>query len=651
MLLPGPDPVVPGGETDVLVVDGFGGFDPDAFGRAVGTVRGGGILVFLTPPLERWSTHADPQMRRLQVALYPAPDSGGRYVARLARVLAGSRDLTLVRQGDAVPDLVPSPRAGAHARTRAQAANAEQARAIEAVVHVVTGHRRRPLVLTSDRGRGKSAAFGLAAAELLKMRCTRILVTAPHRASVETLFAHALCALPGATAVRGSLVWQSRELSFIPPDLLLAELPDADLLLVDEAAAIPSAMLHGLLARYSRIAFATTVHGYEGTGRGFAVRFNEVLARETPGWVALGLHTPVRWPAHDPVERLAFRLLLLDAVPADDERVADTLSGQCRSERLDRDALAADEGLLAQLFGLLVLAHYRTRPFDLRHLLDGPNVEIHAMRRDDAVVATACTAREGGFGRDVLEPILLGESRPHGHLLPEALSAHLGLADAPTLRCARVLRIAVHPAARRRGVGTALLRALVEQARADGIDYLGASFGATPELLRFWSNCEFVPVRLSVKQGTASGEHSVLMLRGLTAQGMELIQSARERFARQFPAQLNDVFAEVEPALVLAVLRLSVRDERGALNAADWRDLYAFAHGRRQYESCIAPLRELVLAKFAGGDPGLEPAEAAVMVARVLQGHNWARTARRAGLSGRTEVLELMRRVARRWLP
>ena len=43
---------------------------------------------------------------------------------------------------------------------------ADQQRAVDAVVRVVTGHRRRPVVLTSDRGRGKSAAFGIAAAQL-----------------------------------------------------------------------------------------------------------------------------------------------------------------------------------------------------------------------------------------------------------------------------------------------------------------------------------------------------------------------------------------------------------------------------------------------------------------------------------------------------
>ena len=117
-------------------------------------------------------------------------------------------------------------------------------------------------------------------------------------------------------------------LRFLPPDLLARAGPPADLLLVDEAAGIPAPLLQALLRRYPRIVFSSTVHGYEGTGRGFEIRFRKILDRLTPDWRALTLTTPIRWASDDPIEALAARALLLDAAPAPD-------SGACRGHTGD----------------------------------------------------------------------------------------------------------------------------------------------------------------------------------------------------------------------------------------------------------------------------------------------------------------------------
>ncbi|TGD49198.1 hypothetical protein C9F10_05710, partial [Salmonella enterica subsp. enterica serovar Poona] len=47
----------------------------------------------------------------------------------------------------------------------------------------------------------------------------------------------------------------------------------ADWLVFDEAAAIPSPLLLQLVSRFPRILLTTTVQGYEGTGRGFFLKF------------------------------------------------------------------------------------------------------------------------------------------------------------------------------------------------------------------------------------------------------------------------------------------------------------------------------------------------------------------------------------------
>ena len=169
------------------------------------------------------------------------------------------------------------------------------------------------------------------------------------------------------------------------------------------------------------------------------MRFHGVLARRTPGWRALRLEMPIRWAAHDPVERFVFRALLLDAAPADDAVVV--AAQACVVERLDRDRLAADEATLAQLFGLLVLAHYRTSPLDLRHLLDGPNVTVWAVRCGATVVATALTVREGGFDPALARAIYEGRRRPRGHLIAQSLAVHSGFEAAPRLARVRMNRV------------------------------------------------------------------------------------------------------------------------------------------------------------------------------------------------------------------
>ena len=195
-----------GQEFDALVFDAFEGFDPDAFGAAVGTIRASGTLWLLAPPLGEWPGYEDPE--RARIAAWPY----GR------------------------------------------------------------GRRRRPVVLTSDRGRGKSAALGITAGRLLAERPRRIVVTGPSKRAVGPVFRHAACVL-GA---------EPSTLRYVPPGELLLSLDDADVVWVDEAATLPVPLLERLLRGHPRIAFATTVHGYEGTGRGFTVRFRGVLDAVAP---------------------------------------------------------------------------------------------------------------------------------------------------------------------------------------------------------------------------------------------------------------------------------------------------------------------------------------------------------------------------------
>lgn len=684
-----------GQERDAIVFDAHAGFDADAFGAVSGTICGGGMMLLLCPPLDAWPGFADPAAECIAVWPRTIDQLSGRFLRRLSRLLGdaiaagqeifqvtpGAVDAPSLRQVFNQKAAAPAEPAGIEPRPqKALAKDSEQPllhdkvshgelfygegfhsddqrAAVEAIGHVLHGHRRRPLVLVADRGRGKTAALGMAASRLLRAashgqsqagddspRALRILVTAPRLAAVEPLFRHALAKLPEAVSHAGHLQWGEAEIRFVAPDELRADLPAADLLLVDEAAAIPVSILQPLLKHYSRMVFSTTTHGYEGTGRGFAVRFVQTLNEQTPGWSELVLKTPIRWAADDPLEKRVFDALLLDAKCAEDALVTSIDINNLRVERISREQLLEDETLLRQLFGLLVVAHYRTRPNDLRNLLDGPGLEVYIMLEHGMVVATALVAMEGGFDTALIGEIAAGRRRPRGHLIPQSLVAHVGIKAAGELRCARVMRIAVHPALQRCGLGRHLLQHVKDDAERQGVDMIGASFGATASLLRFWRSEGLWPVRMGFRRDHASGEHSVMVLSALTTAGQSVVSEAQARLSADLPQSLSDPLCHLDSEVTALLLEKQphqqVRTDVTAC-APTQRDLdnvQGFVDDERCYEDCLASIWRSVLWAAQASGRLSACTERDVVIAKVLQRQPWAEVARQFNLAGKTEV-------------
>ena len=592
-----------GQDVDHLVFDALDGLDPDALAIAAGLVRGGGRFLLLTPEREHWGKQ---------------PES--RFLRRLARLCSRHRPPS------------PSPcQAG-----KGDGPGKEQELVVQALHSTAHGHRNRPLVVVADRGRGKSSAFGMAAGRLLAGGLDNILVTAPRLSAVHTLFQHAARELPDASRTRGQLQLGDRHIRFMAVDKLLEDKPDARLLLVDEAAGIPLPMLEKLLEHYRRIAFSTTVHGYEGSGRGFSLRFARVLDECCPRWKRLEMHEPVRWAADDPLEAFIFRALLLDAEPGSAEHAN---PDNVEITTADRDELAGDDRLLGQLFGLLVDAHYRTTPTDLKHLLDASNLSIHLARAGSVIVGALLVATEGRLPTSLHGDVLAGRRRPKGQLLPTALAVHCGFPQALQMHWERIMRIAVHPRLQGRGIGSRLLARLQEDAARRGVDMLGASFGATPKLLDFWKDSGYAPVRLGQRREASSGSQAIIMLKPVSPDAEILQKQASAAFREQFPMQLAEPFRDLDPALVTHLLENP--GGKQALNRHGKQTLEAFAAGQRQYIDALGALHHLAVSA-----PHLHP----VLVLKVLQGRSWQETAAVLGLAGKKPVLKLLREVVRHWL-
>ncbi len=639
-----------GSELDALVFDAWTGFEPDAFGAATGMVRGGGVVLLLSPPLAEWPGHADPAMQRFASWPHDFRDTGNRFLQRLVRLISATGSVQLVSEGSALPappplppPVLPAP--GEPCRTSGQRA------AVDAICHVVYGHRRRPLVLTADRGRGKSSALGIAAALLLRQGLSNIWVTAPGLDAVAVVFQQAGRLLPGAECSRGRVLWNGRHIQFVAPDRLIRQPQTADLLLVDEAAAIPVPLLETALKRHARIVFSTTIHGYEGTGRGFCTRFRDTLDRLAPGWNTLHLSQPIRWSEGDPLEQFVFQALLLNASPAAEESVQNATPQRCDAVQLQRDDLLANEPMLSELFGLLVLAHYRTRPGDLRNLLDGPALSIHALLHEGHVVATALVVREGGVDEMLAREVWLGRRRIHGHLLAQSLAVHAGFPEAVQLRYARIMRLAVHPAVQQRGLGARLVKDIVAKGAKQGLDAIGASFGATPELLDFWHRRAFGTVRLGLRREASSGCHAAFMLHPLSMRGNTLYRQLQSRLQEQFPALLAGSLHDLEPEIALRLLQ-NLPPPPITINRQEWRDIVSFAFGQRGYEVCMTSIRKLVTTALAdravAGE--LPVSEQNLLVLRVLQNREWKVLASRFSFQGKRQGTVALRKALRRLL-
>ncbi|ENY73927.1 hypothetical protein G114_00745 [Aeromonas diversa CDC 2478-85] len=603
-----------GRECDTLVCNAFSGFHPDAFGALSGTLRAGGLLLLLTPPRARWPIYADPDRLRLIADPVDLPRCGQGFIERMVRLL--SQDPALALE---LPEGVPSWQPLGLERPR----TADQEAAIQAIGQVLRGHRKRPLVLSADRGRGKSSALGMAAAALLTEEPgLRIGITAPAQATLSTLLLHA---------------GEDKRLLFFSPDRLLEERPALDLLLVDEAAAIPTPLLEGLLAHYHRMVFATTEHGYEGTGRGFHLRFKRTLDRRTPGWRELHMQAPIRWSDNDPLEPLVNRLLALSAEPP-----TPLLTAPPRWEPVSAASLTHDEDRLSALFGLLVLAHYQTSPSDLRALLECPDLDIHQLCSGGSLLGVALVMREGPIPSALAEEIWAGRRRPRGQLLPQSLLAHSGVRPAADRRFARVMRIAIHPSLHRKGLGAQLLTALEDHYRAQQFDYLGSAFSAGVELLPFWLNRRLRVVRIGLQRDAASGCHSLLMLKALTPALEPELDEWQRRFLLGLPSLLAGELRTVSAELLAQCLPGSPLTPLPGLESWEWEELACFAHHHKPFELCQGTLQRWLLTRHAELAQWSQQ-EQRLMVGAIWQYKSWESLARELGLSGRGAVITQLR--------
>ena len=613
-----------GNEKQVVIFDANKSFDPDSFAAITGIVVGGGIFFLLLPCKDKWNK------------IYPT-----YFGQRLLKSINDTTELTVINQSESTFDFIPKQ---IEAITREDNITPfltlDQKNSVEIIEECALNNTKKPVVLISDRGRGKSAALGLAAARLMLAGIKNIAITAPRLRATDVVFKHIAELLPDAEVTHGKVKYENKQVKFYSPDQLMENKIEADLLLIDEAAAIPVPLLTSLLSQYKQCVFATTVHGYEGTGRGFALRFFKELDLFNPDWLKLQMQTPIRWAKNDPLEMWMFDLLCLDAELVDDDLISKIKLSDIEYCFVNKTELIESPSLLKEVFSLLVLAHYRTRPKDLKNLLDDENISLYVAFYNKHAIAVSLVIQEGSFSASLSTEVYRGSRRPQGHLLAQALTYHCGIEQAATLDYSRVMRIAVHPNLQQKGIGTKLLQFIIGNESKMGRDAIGTSFGMNASLLTFWKKLDFNVVRIGFTREQTSGEHAAVMLLALSDEGKNISKEAIQQFKGKLSYWFNDVLKDLSSEVKLYFNLDKIQTSE--LTVLDKKDLHSFVEYSRNYELCIAALNKFAILKTSNITNITFPEDfSQVINKKILERKDWKTIGKEMNLSGKNEARNL----------
>ena len=216
----------------------------------------------------------------------------------------------------------------------------DQAHALLQFIDAITERTLRSTVtLTAARGRGKSAALGLAIASAVAHGYANIFVTSPSPENLKTLFEFIIKGFEALgyahhtdyekvestnptlnkAVVRLNIFRNHRQtIQYVSPNEA-HKLGQAELVVIDEAAAIPLPLVRELIGPYL-VFMASTINGYEGTGRALSLKLIDQLKKQSASGNnangrklrELQLNESIRYKPGDPVEAWLNELLCLN---------------------------------------------------------------------------------------------------------------------------------------------------------------------------------------------------------------------------------------------------------------------------------------------------------------------------------------------------
>ena len=404
----------------------------------------------------------------------------------------------------------------------------DQAEALLTFVDAIAEKTLRSTVtLTAARGRGKSAALGVAIAAAIAHGYSNIFITSPSPENLKTLFEfvfkgfdalnyldHVDYTIIQSTnpdfnkaIVRVNVHRQHRQtIQYIQPQDAYV-LGQAELLVIDEAAAIPLPLVRKLMGPYL-VFMASTINGYEGTGRSLSLKLIQQLREQSRGLKSNGheegdvadrssgkasktgelgytggrtlreitLSEPIRYAQGDAVEKWLNKLLCLDATLP---RSKTNIQGcphpsECQLLHVNRDTLFSfhpvSEKFLQQMMALYVASHYKNSPNDLQLMSDAPAHQLYVLvppiddnsPRLPEPLCVIQVALEGQISKQSVLSSLSRGQRAGGDLIPWLVSQQFQDEEFAGLSGARIVRIATNPDYVSMGYGSRALSQLTD---------------------------------------------------------------------------------------------------------------------------------------------------------------------------------------------
>ncbi|MCP4077154.1 MAG: tRNA(Met) cytidine acetyltransferase [Gammaproteobacteria bacterium] len=596
-------------ETQCVVYDGFSGINTDVLCMAAGLVKAGGVLMLLLPQ-----------------DVFQMEDKYGQWQGRSNQQHYFFKYLLKHLTHDMI--FVEESRAGKLPPIKELMFSAEpefieglssQQHAVLLDMNDWLQLKQTPVfVLTADRGRGKSTLLGQFAQQ--HQHDFKIVVTAASKAQASIL-------LKQIDSIQSTI-------EFIAPDEIIRRNAAIDCLIIDEAAMLPNSMLQQCLELSNKTLMATTTGGYEGTGQGFLIKFMGNFDR-TKLKHRLLLEA-IRWGQKDEMESWFNRVLMLNVAG---KKCSGAISG-LSIQTVTKEQLNEDYELLTDIYALLTSAHYRTRPSDLRQLMDDENQRIIITRTGKSLIGVLLLNMEGGFDAELSHQVFMGIRRPQGHLFAQMITAQAGVKDFAVLKGLRVQRIAVDENFRKQGVGRLLIESAEKLVKELQLNYLASSFALDPSMSSFWNKMGFKLIHIAAGKGKSTGRQTVAVIKSVDPQVVNIVTLLTQKITGYLPVWLLCYCQRMLSTDVYALLE--ILNAKCVFSTLDKDEVIAFAEGYRGFDLSQAVLQKLLISRLIHGQ--LEPSVIKLLIDKILLNKDWGDLSNLHSTSaGKKEMIKQLR--------